>query len=580
MGNIISLKNVSFNYDESKRKVLKNINLEINEGEFVVITGPTGAGKTTLCETLNGVIPNFINGNLEGEIIVDGLNTKENPVYKMATRVGMVFQDPDTQLFGMTVEEDIAFGPSNLGYSFEECMEKIEKSINDLNISELRDRKPLELSGGQKQSVTIAGVYAMLPKIIVFDEPTSMLDPVGKERVFSIIKDINKKYKITIVVVEHEMNEIVKHADKVVIMDRGEICMQGSVSEVFTQTDRLKELGLNIPHTIELGMLLKNDKLIDEIHLVPEEIINELSRFCARSKPYTNIEEETESKIAASVDEAEQIVEIDNLKHSYLGDTYELDGIDLKIKKGDFVAIIGQNGAGKTTMARHIIGLLKPSQGSIRVKGSDIAKKSVAELSSSVGYVFQNPDEQIFKESVEEELFFGPANLNMNLELVRENVNEVLSDVGLEKYRNVWPKYLSKGERQRLAMGAIITMDPDIVIVDEPTTGQDWKETLWIMELLKKINENGKTVIIITHNMEIVNRYCNRVLTMVKGKLILDGTPKEVFVHRKELAEAHVRPTDITYIAQNLNYMPDNILSVDEFYAIFKKVINQEAARC
>lgn len=580
MGNIISLKNVSFNYDGSKRKVLKNINLEINEGEFVVITGPTGAGKTTLCETLNGVIPNFINGNLEGEIIVDGLNTKENPVYKMASSVGMVFQDPDTQLFGMTVEEDIAFGPANLGYSYEECMERIEKSINDLNIRELRDRKPLELSGGQKQSVTIAGVYAMLPKIIVFDEPTSMLDPVGKERVFSIIKDINKKYKITIVVVEHEMNEIVRHADKVVIMDRGEICLQGNVSEVFTQTDKLKELGLNIPHAIELGMLLKNDRLIDEVPMVPEEMIRELSRFCADSGPHTYIEEKTESEIAASGDEAEEIIEIDNLKHSYLGDTYELDGIDLKIRKGDFVAIIGQNGAGKTTMARHIIGLLKPSQGAIKVNGSDIAEKSVAELSNSVGYVFQNPDDQIFKESVEEELFFGPVNLNKNLELVRENVNEVLSDVGLEKYRKVWPKYLSKGERQRLAMGAIITMDPDIVIVDEPTTGQDWKETLWIMELLKKINEKGKTVIIITHNMEIVNRYCNRVLTMVKGKLILDGTPKEVFVHKKELAEAHVRPTDITYIAQNLNYMPDNILSVNEFYTTFKKVINQEAAKC
>lgn len=576
MGNIISLKNVSFSYGDSKRKVLKNINMEINEGEFVVITGPTGAGKTTLCETLNGVIPNFIKGNLEGEIYVDGLNTKENPVYKLASKIGMVFQDPDTQLFGMTVGEDIAFGPSNMGLTYDECLERVKKSIKDLNIQELEDRKPSELSGGQKQSVTIAGVYAMLPKVIVFDEPTSMLDPLGKDKIFSIIKDINKKYNTTIVLVEHEMSEIVKYADKVYIMNKGEVCLQGDVTEVFTKVDKLNELGLFIPQTIELGIKLKENNVLDRIPLIPEDMISELSKIEINTK--INKKENINRKV--DEDNQNYIIEIDNVKHSYLGDTYDLKGINLKITKGDFVAIIGQNGAGKTTLARHIVGLLKPCEGQILVNGKDITGKSVAEISKEVGYVFQNPDEQIFKESVEEELMFGPTNIGKSSEFIKNITTEVLNDVGLEKYRKVWPKYLSRGERQRLAMGAIITMDPDIVIIDEPTTGQDWRETIWIMELLKKINKKGKTIIIITHNMEIVNRYCNRAIVMVKGEVLLDGKPKEVFTHKQELERAYIKPTDITYIAQNIDWMPDDVISVDEFNQIFKNTFRKEEVRC
>ncbi len=565
MGNIISWKNVSFNYEGTKRKVLKDINIDINEGEFVVITGPTGAGKTTLCETLNGVIPNFIKGDLTGEIIVDGLNAKVTPVYEMASRVGMVFQDPDTQLFGMTVEEDIAFGPANLGLTYEECMERVEKCITDLNIKELRDRKPIELSGGQKQSVSIGGVYAMLPKIIVFDEPTSMLDPMGKERVFSIIKDINKKHGITIVLVEHEMSEIVKYADKVIVMNQGKIHLSGEVEEVFLQVDKLNELGLEIPQSIELSLKLKNDNYLDRVLLTPEEIIDACSKF----KPKAEFKSKKQPIFIEN--KKETIIEVNNLRHSYLGDHDDLKGVNLSIKNGEFVAIIGQNGAGKTTLARHIIGLLKPNAGRIKVNGKDIADKSVAELSREVGYVFQNPDEQIFTDSVEDELQFGPDNLGKDRDYIKNIVDEVLQDVGLDRYRKVWPKYLSKGERQRLAMGSIITMNPDVVIVDEPTTGQDWRETLWIMDLLKKLNDKGKTIIIITHNMEIVNRYCNRVLVMLKGEIILDGTPKEVFIHRDELKKAFVRPTDITYIAQNIDYMPDNIISVSEFYQVFKE---------
>lgn len=570
MSSIIKFEDVSFRYAKSKRRVLKNIDLEIQEGEFVVITGPTGAGKTTLCEMMNGIIPNFVKGDLKGKIDIAGMDPQKTKVSTMAQTVGLVFQDPNTQLFGMTVEEDIAFGATNLGYDYEECMKRVNRSVEDLNLHELLGRKPMELSGGQKQSLAIAGIYAMLPKIIVCDEPTSMLDPVGKRNVFSLVKNINKKYGITVVLVEHVMSEVVRYADKVVVMDKGSIVMQGSVTGVFSQLDRLNELGLNVPQSIELSMRLKEKGYVPDISLIPDTLIADLKKLT----PKNTVHRDPPAPVNTAG--TETAIDVDHLVFSYLGDKNQVDDVSLKFKKGDFVAIIGQNGAGKTTLCRSIIGLLKPSSGTIKVADIDVSTKSVAELAATVGYCFQNPDEQIFKDSVEDELYFGARNLGRDDEHTKERIEQIMKDVGLERYRNVWPKYLSKGERQRLTMGSIIAMDPDIVIVDEPTTGQDWRETIWIMELLKKINDEGKTVIIITHNMEIVCRYCNRVLTMRHGQVLLDGTPAQVFAQPDVLATAYVQPTDITCIAQALDYMPDDIISVDDFCDHFNKVMGQE----
>ena len=556
---IINVQDLNFVYEGSKRRAIADISFTVNKGEFLVITGPTGAGKSTLCQCLNGIIPNFTSGVMTGKVEVCGMNTREHPVYEMAPHVGMVFQDADSQLFGMTVEEDIVFGPSNLGYNYEECMERIEKALKDLRIEHLRERKPQELSGGQKQSVAVGGVYAMLPEVIIFDEPTSMLDPWGKRNIFSIIKDINKKYGITIVLVEHEMNHIAAFADRVAVMDKGRIVLQGTTQEVFAQTERLAELGMNVPHAVDLGLKLVADGTLPSVPMSADAMIEALKDFPVKGEA---------RKTAAKAEpvSADPVIKAENLVFSYLGDGRQLDDVSVSFDKGDFVAVIGQNGAGKTTLMRSIIGLLKPQSGTITVNGENISARTVAELSASVGYVFQNPDEQIFTDSVLDELKFGPQNLGRDPKLSDVLVEEVLSEVGLEHYRNTWPKYLSKGERQRLTMGAIITMDPDVIIVDEPTTGQDWRETLWIMELLKKMNDRGKTILIITHNMEIVNRYCKRVLVMQGGHILLDGTPEEVFTHSDMLSEARVEPTDIMKISQALPYMPDNILSVDDFF--------------
>jgi len=565
---IIKIENVNFVYEGSHRRAIADIDLDVYKGEFLVITGPTGAGKSTLCQCLNGIIPHFTKGVMTGSINVVGMDTRAHEVYEMAPRVGLVFQDADAQLFGMTVEEDIVFGPSNLGYDYQECMRRIEKALKDLNIESLRERKPQELSGGQKQSVAIGGVYAMLPEIIIFDEPTSMLDPWGKQNVFSIIKDINKVYGITIVLVEHEMNHIAKYADRVCVMDRGKIVLRGTTEEVFQQTERLRELGMNVPQSIELGAMLKRDGVIGRVPPSADALIGELKAL--PGMPAAPCAVKTAEREQAP--EAEPVVVAEHLVFSYLGETNQLDDVSVTFHKGDFAAVIGQNGAGKTTLMRSIIGLLKPQSGKILVCGNDITQKTVAELSADIGYVFQNPDEQIFTDSVLDELYFGPDNLGRDRESTKALVNEVLGEVGLERYQNTWPKYLSKGERQRLSMGAIITMDPEVVIVDEPTTGQDWRETLWIMDLLKKLNDRGKTILIITHNMEIVCRYCNRAVVMRNGNILLDGAPRSVFTEVETLKTAYIEPTDITKIAQALPYMPDDVLSVQEFYDCFTAI--------
>ncbi len=571
---IITVKDVNFVYEGSRRRAIADINLTVNKGEFLVITGPTGAGKSTLCQCLNGIIPKFTQGVMTGSVNVCGMDTSEHAVFEMAPHVGLVFQDADAQLFGMTVEEDIVFGPSNLGYDYTECMRRIDKALTDLNISSLRERKPQELSGGQKQSVAIGGVYAMLPEVILFDEPTSMLDPWGKQNVFSIIKDINKIYGVTIVLVEHEMDHIARYADRVAVMDKGRIVLMGETREVFRQTERLKALGMKVPQAIELSALLRRDGVIQTEPLYAEALIEELQALSemqgVRAKPDAPHEDAPQAESAA-----EPIIKAKNLVFSYLGQGRQLDDVSVTFQKGDFAAIIGQNGAGKTTLMRTVIGLLKPESGVVIVDGENIKAKTVAELSATVGYCFQNPDEQIFTDSVLDELNFGPENLGRDAAQTKALVDDIIGEVGLENYTNTWPKYLSKGERQRLTMGAIIAMDPEVIIVDEPTTGQDWRETLWIMELLKKMNERGKTILIITHNMEIVNRYCKRVLVMCNGKIMADGAPQSVFTQTALLKQAYVEPTAITRIAQALPYMPNDVLSVGAFYDRFMKLYRE-----
>jgi len=552
---IISLKDVTFSYKGSKRRALDGITLNVKQGECVAILGPTGAGKSTLACVMNGTAPRFMDGSLAGDVTVDGMVPAKVGTAQMASRVGLVFGDPDTQLFGMTVEEDVAFGPANLGLGYESIMERVGKSIADMRLSGLERRAPHRLSGGQKQATAIAGVYAMLPKIMVLDEPTSMLDPEGKARVFGIVRMLKEQLGVTVVLIEQEVDDILNLADRVFVMRRGAFVLSGAPREVFGRVEELRQAGVRVPQIVEFGTLIG----AAETPFTIEEAISAITPSsagvgevaapaCDRTKP--DLAAAPEAGRAAQADPVVQAVDVE---FTYPGGARALDGVNLAVGRGDFVAIVGQNGAGKTTLTRHFNGLLRPSSGDIRVLGRSAQGVPTIELCRHVGYVFQNPDEQLFCTSVQEELKFGPTNIGADPHVTSQRVEEILGDIGLTKYREVWPKYLTKGERQRLALASVVAMDPDVLIVDEPTTGLDWVESLQILDYLERLrDEHKKTIIIITHDMNIVSLYARRVVVMARGRVVGDGTPREIFSQPDLMELACLRRPPIADLSQAL----------------------------
>jgi energy-coupling factor transport system ATP-binding protein len=564
---IISLKDVSFTYKGSKRKALNGISMSVLEGECVAVLGPTGSGKSTLACIMNGTVPCFVEGELAGDVTVDGLHPREAGTAHMASRVGLVFGDPDTQLFGMTVEEDVAFGPANLGLSYEEIMRRVTRCINDMRLTGLEKRAPHRLSGGQKQATAIAGVYAMLPKIMVLDEPTSMLDPEGKAKVFSIVRALKEELGVTVILIEQEVDDIISLADRVFVMSAGSFALSGTPAEVFSEPEKLRKAGVRVPHVVEFGQLIG----ASSVPFSTEDVIQtiETGTWSMAAPPRDPVAGQPVGAVSeAGIEPArsasdpdplpdpavgEPVIEVKDLHFQYPSDAKALDGVYLTIRRGEFVAIVGQNGAGKTTLTRHLNGLLRPTSGEIRVLGRPTEGVPTTELCAHVGYVFQNPDEQLFCTTVAEELGFGPANLGVAPKIISARVEALLSDIGLAKYSDVWPKYLSKGERQRLALAAVVAMDPEVLIVDEPTTGLDWLESRQILDYLERLwRQQGKTIIIITHDMNIVSLYARRVVVMANGKVVGDGTPQQVFSQPELMAVACLRRPAIAEITDAL----------------------------
>ena len=550
---IISLKDVTFSYKGSKRRALDGITLNVKQGECVAILGPTGAGKSTLACVMNGTAPRFMDGSLAGDVTVDGMVPAKVGTAQMASRVGLVFGDPDTQLFGMTVEEDVAFGPANLGLGYEGIMERVSKSIGDMRLSGLERRAPHRLSGGQKQATAIAGVYAMLPKIMVLDEPTSMLDPEGKARVFGIVRMLKEQLGVTVVLIEQEVDDILNLADRVFVMRSGKFVLSGTPREVFGRVEELRQAGVRVPQIVEFGTLVGATETPFSIEEAMLAVGSEPTTVGDATKAPSRAAHEVRKVHDAGNAQDDAVVQALNVEFTYPGGARALDGVNLAVGRGDFVAIVGQNGAGKTTLTRHFNGLLRPSSGDIRVLGRSAQGVPTIELCRHVGYVFQNPDEQLFCTSVQEELKFGPTNIGADPHVTSQRVEEILGDIGLTRYREVWPKYLTKGERQRLALASVVAMDPDVLIVDEPTTGLDWVESLQILDYLERLrNERKKTIIIITHDMNIVSLYARRVVVMAKGRVVGDGTAREIFSQPDLMELACLRRPPIADLSQAL----------------------------
>ncbi|RLE64518.1 MAG: hypothetical protein DRN53_00815 [Thermoprotei archaeon] len=565
----VVLEKVTFTYEGSNSPAIHDINLKVKYGEIVAIMGRTGAGKSTLIYSIGGIIPKYIRGKLTGTIIVDGLDTRKHELYELALHVGVIMDDPEVHITSFTVEEDVALGPCNLGLPKEEVYKRVEFALEATRLSKLRTRNPYNLSGGEKQSLAIAGVLSMRPKILALDEPTSMLDPLGRARVYSVLKDLNKRYGLTIIFSCHDMENIIGLVDRIVIMDRGSIVLDGPPSYVLQRADILEECGIRIPEVTKLALLLKKDGLWKtELPISTEDAYHILQEIIS-SRPLVRGYRKKELK--GHVRKQIPVIKVRKLTHTYPNGVKALMGIELDIYQGEYVALIGQNGSGKTTLARCIAGLLRPSskEAEILVAGVDVNKAKRTDIVKRIGYVFQIPEHQIFHSTVREELEFGPRNLNLPEEEVKERVDRVLKTLDLEKYQDEWPLSLDRGKRFRVALGSVLAIDPEVIIVDEPTTGQDWNESLYICNLLKKLNEEGRTIIIITHEMDLVARFASRVIVMHKGSVLLDGSPKYVFSRSEILKKTWVKPPEIIRLILRIEEeigISTDITTVEDLY--------------
>ncbi|MBE3592782.1 MAG: energy-coupling factor ABC transporter ATP-binding protein [Thermoanaerobacter sp.] len=562
----IIVKDLTFRYKEQKdRNAIEGINLEVEKGEFIVIMGPSGAGKSTLAQCLNGLIPHFTKGHYSGEVVVRGIKVKETPVSKMAKEIGLVFQDFEAQLFSTNTKLEIAFGPENFGVPREEIEEIIRRVLKIVNLERLEGRPPSTLSGGQKQRLAIGSVLACMPSILCMDEPTTDLDPIGKIGVFNIARKLHEEKELTLIIVEHETEEAL-NADRIILMEKGKIIKDGKPREVLKEVDLMEKIGLmplQIPkYFSQVSNLEKAD-----LPLTYEEGVQKFKELGLQ------IDEGKYQEILRREDEREKrykdvIIQAKDVEYVYSNGTKALDGINLEIREGEFIALLGHNGSGKTTLAKHFNCLLKPTRGSVIVYGKDTKNSNVYEIGNYVGYAFQNPDHQIFADTVYDEIAFGPRMRGCTEEEVKERVAEALKAVDMEGFEKEDPFALSKGERQRIAVASILAARPKVIILDEPTTGLDYKEQKRMMELVKRLNESGHTIIMITHTMWIVAEYAHKVAVMRDGKIEMYGKVRDVFKEEERLLELSLKPPSIVSLSNRLG---KTFLSVEEMVSCTKR---------
>ena len=567
---MIKTENLIFEYEKrddegnviGSHRAIDEINLEIQSGQFIAILGHNGSGKSTLAKHMNAILT-----PTGGTMWVDGKDTsKEEHIWDVRQSAGMVFQNPDNQIIGTVVEEDVGFGPENLGVPTDEIWERVEQSLRAVGMIEYRHHSPNKLSGGQKQRVAIAGVVAMRPKCIVLDEPTAMLDPNGRKEVLRAVEELRKKEKVTVILITHYMEEVLG-ADRVIVMDKGHVVMDGTVREIFRQVELLKKYRLDVPQVTLLAYeLKKKGYAIPDGILTVEELITALERCGAMTKESakTTLDKSTAGKPQDMHEQAldkTPILKLEQINYVYSPETaYEkkaLKSIDLDIYEGEFIGVIGHTGSGKSTMIQHLNGLIKATSGALYYKGENIyaEKYNMRELRNNVGLVFQYPEHQLFEIDVLSDVCFGPKNQGLTEEECKKRALEALALVGLpEKYYDRSPFDLSGGQKRRAAIAGVLAMKPKVLVLDEPTAGLDPKGRDEILDQIAYLQkEENLTVILVSHSMEDIAKYVDRIVVMNKGNKMYDGTPKEVFSHYKQLEEIGLAAPQVTYIMHALH---------------------------
>ena len=567
---IVEFKDVSFRYLRRKTPALKNINLSFEKGTTVAVLGPAGAGKTTLVKALIGIVPHIDPGYLEGDLLVSDLNTRDYSVSELARHVGLVLENPDVQIFSLTVKDDIAFGPANLGMSPDEIWERVAYAMQETQLLGLDDRNPNNLSGGQQQGLAIAGALAMKPHILAMDEPVAMMDPVGKERVMSIVEHITRgDTQATTVITESgaDIEALAGKVDRVVALHQGEVVLDGPAREALADPV-LERIGVGRPQVTDLFLEFQNAGV--KLPYIPVDLdgaFETLGRLLAEAG-VKQIELPPDYGRPSERSFGKRIVQVENLHHTYPPDVHALRGVDLTIWEGEMVGIIGQNGSGKTTMARHLVGLLKPTNRDavVQVMDQNVRKMRFRQIIKMINYVFQNPDDQIFADTVWEEIAFAPEMMGFSEEEIKKMVEEALATFNLKGHEKRYTMALPEDLKTYLAIACVFPLKPQILLIDEPTTGLDTRGEKIMMRSLETLRDAGHTIVIITHNMKTVAQHCDRALVMAEGKIRLEGTPRQLFAQPERLLEAEIRPPQITQLGQRLNDMgfPPDALTVDE----------------
>ena len=550
MDKYISFNHFTFQYDAQAEATLKDISFDIAKGEKVLILGPSGSGKSTLAQCLNGIIPNIHKGQAKGQVRIDGQDIFKQSIYDKSQSVSTVLQDPDGQFIGLTVAEDLAFALENDCADQSEMKDKVALWAERLDLTSLLNHRPQDLSGGQKQRVSLAGVLIDESPILLFDEPLANLDPKSGQETIDLIDKIHKEVGATTIIIEHRLEDVLyRPVDRILLVNEGELLFNGSPDELLS-SKLLLENGIREPLYVtvlrQLGFDTRSAQNLSQLDAL------DLSDLAL---PDRILKDKRDSL-------SDSILKVEGLSVSYGDNPAIIEDLSFSLKKGERLAIVGKNGAGKSTLAKALCGFV-PSQGKLTYKGQDISQDSIAERSERIGFVLQNPNQMISQTMIFDEVALGLRLRGIEETEVEERVHEVLKTCGLYSFRK-WPiSALSFGQKKRVTIASILVLKPEIIILDEPTAGQDYKTYTDIMNFLDSLQKQGHTIVMITHDMQLMLEYSDRCLVVVEGKIIADDKPVTILNQKDLLESANLKQTSLYTLGQKLSSDP---VEVTQYY--------------
>lgn len=571
MNSIIEVKDVTFAYSGAQRHALERVSLAVAEGEFVGVIGPSGAGKSTLAGVMSGAVPHHFAGELYGACLVDGKDTCEVTLTDVSRLVGSVLQDIDAQFVASNVRDELLFGLENFGVTHDEIPARMQQALETVGIEDLRDREIATLSGGQKQKVAIAAILALRPRVLVLDEPTAALDPVSSTLVFETLCEVNRLAGITVVVIEQKVALLSEYCSRVVVLDQGKLVFDDTPRKVFSHGERLREIGVDSPRVARVSNSLAAAGLcelgkpalsVDEAAALVARIVGEGVRgavvegACAvpavPSVPSnaTVCDPSIGGDSSSSARTSEPVARFEGVGYSYPGGGASVRALDFEVFPGEIVGIVGQNGAGKTTFTKLLNGLLKPAEGNVVVAGLNTREVPTSRIARHVSTLFQNPDRQICKDTVLDEVAFGLLLQGVSLDEASARAKATCERFGLPL--DEAPFSLSRGQRQMVALASVVVGEPQIIVLDEPTCGLDYRECMTVMETVRDMAAAGSAVVMVCHDMEVVSDFADRLVVMANGEILGRGTCADVFANDGLMQGAFVEPPQAIALAKRL----------------------------